>query len=684
MAQPLAIGLLMAISDRETHTVAAMLGTQICKTEIEICTAFYYIVVDPCEQLWIHATQDFAAMFSKGRFRRNVDATPAVRERVVRAKYRDDQSSTIMHYEYRGGTLDFGGPNPTDLTGRPVRVVLLDEIDKFPASAAQNFGDPVRLAIERASTFMAQGRGKVILTCSPTTLGISRIGKAYNSSDRRKLYVTCPHCQHDQTLSWASVHMDKDEQGKPNPKSARIRCEECGVIWSEGDRIAALNALKDAPGWGWRQTREFYCCDEQQTPQQWDDAGRSICHTCGARSAYDGIAGFNASKLYSKRHRLSDIARQFLEAKGDEEQMKVFTNEALAELWEPKFTHQFSTNKLMARAEVYGPQDLPKDVKVVMCGVDTHPDRLETQCVGFGYDEECWPFLYRIIRGSPVDMGPNGPWAELDRLRAMTFRVRGSDRIFRIHCTGIDMGGANTAQVLAYCNQRRGSEVGLVYATRGQGGPIPIWPPRSSLSKARRRETFFNIGVDSAKSLIYARLEMEPPEPGFRKPGYIHFPIDENFNEEYFNQLAAERQIKAKRSGQDVLIWDKIRERNEALDTLVIALAVRRRWGRLVGSDPHSEAEPLPQSIQPAPSPKKSAPDDDRMSAMEYYNQQAERDLARQEKVAAENRARTAAEKRRGATAAEQLETLLQEHPELRENPEMKELLRQIDEADDE
>lgn len=641
MLQPMALGPMRAATDTETHTVVMMVGTQTIKTETLLCLSFYHIVIDPCEQLWVHATADFAAKFSKSRFSNNAEVTSSVHELIARPRYRGSES-TITHVEYPGGQLDFAGPNsPVDLIGRPVRIVLLDEIDKYPTSAA-NLGDPVRMAIERTSTFMAQGRAKIVMACSPTTLGISRIGAAYSTSDQRKLFLTCPHCSHDQILTWASVHMDRNERGKPDPKSARIRCEECGVIWSEGDRIAALNALKDAPGWGWRQTKDFYCCDEQQTPQQWDSAGRSICHTCGARSTYDGIAGFNASKLYSKRHRLSDIARQFLEAKGDEEQMKVWTNEAMAELWQPKFTHQFSTNKLMARAEVYGPDDLPKDVKVATCGVDTHPDRLEAQCVGWGYDEEAWPFQYTIIRGSPVDMSQNGPWAELDRLRARIFHVRGSDRILRIAATGIDMGGANTAQVLSYCNARRGSEVGLVYATRGMGGPVPIWPPRSSLSKARRRETFFNIGVDSAKSLIYSRLEMGAPEPGFRKAGYIHFPIAETFNLEYFDQLAAERQIKAKRSGQDVLIWEKIRERNEALDTLVIALAVRRRWGRLVGSDPHSESEPLPQSIRPAPSPKKAH------------------------------------------SRGDELEMLLQQHPELRENPEMKELLRQIDEADDE
>jgi phage terminase large subunit GpA-like protein len=491
--------------------------------------------------------------------------------------------------------------------------------------------------------------------------GLSRIGKEYANSDQRKCFLTCPHCQHDQILTWTNVRFDKDENGTPLPKTAQFFCAECGALWSERERIAAIDALLTAPGFGWRQTKEFTCCDEVQVPEHWDNEGRSLCHVCGERSAFDGRAGFNASKLYSKRHRLSDVVQQWMDARGDAEQMRVFRNEAMAEQWQLK-TAQFSTNKLLARAEVYGPQDLPKDVKLICAGVDTHPNRLEVQIIGFGYDEEMWVIAYIIIPGDPVQMHV---WQELDRIRAMTFWLRGDDRILRINAMGIDMGGHNTAQVLGYCNQRRGSDVGVVFATRGQAGPIPIWPQRSSLSKTRRRELFYNIGVDSAKELIYARLAMELPEPGFRKPGFIHFPLGaENIDNEYMNQLAAERPIKAKRSGQEIRTWEKIRERNEALDTMVIALAVRRRWGKLIGSNPHSEAvPPLPQSIQPAapatasapvasvPAPS-TAPEHTLANSVipestkrptttpgDYYKQQAERELANAEKVAAEHRA---------------------------------------------
>jgi hypothetical protein len=67
---------------------------------------------------------------------------------------------------------------------------------------------------------------------------------------------------------------------------------------------------------------------------------------CGQRSPYDGHAGFHASKLYSARHRLSDIVREFLEAKGDPELLKKFQNTALAEEWEPQGGRGLGRNRL--------------------------------------------------------------------------------------------------------------------------------------------------------------------------------------------------------------------------------------------------------------------------------------------------------------------------------------------------
>ena len=220
-AQPCAYGPMAAVLRHDTHTVTVMAGTQIIKTEFLINAASYYIAQGPSAILFVQPTQSAAENFSKERFAPTVAATPQLRNIVETPKSRDSEN-TITHKDYPGGSLDFVGANsPTDLSSRPKRIILCDEIDKYPISAGTE-GDPLKLAEERASTYKALGRAKFVRTCSPTIKGMSRIGREYAVSDQRKLFVACPHCGYEQTLSWANVRWDRDEANNHLPQTAAI------------------------------------------------------------------------------------------------------------------------------------------------------------------------------------------------------------------------------------------------------------------------------------------------------------------------------------------------------------------------------------------------------------------------------------------------------------------------------
>ena len=78
-------------------------------------------------------------------------------------------------------------------------------------------------------------------------------------------------------------------------------------------------------------------------------------------------------------------------------------------------------------------------------------------------------------------------------------------------------------------------------------------------------------------------------EPG---PGFIHFPIDDAFDDEYFAQIAAEKLVTDIKAGRPVQVWKTIRARNEALDCAILALAAMRLSGR---------TQKQPQDVQPKP-----------------------------------------------------------------------------------
>src|SRR3954454_20734911 len=175
-----------------------------------------------------HAVTNFRAYLT-------VAATPALRALVKTPRSRDSEN-TIGHKDLGGGSLDFVGSNsPTDLASRPKRIILADEIDKYPVSAGSE-GDPLKLGEERASTYKDVGRAKFVRTCSPTVKGECRITREYEVSDQRKCFVACPRCGHEQVLTWGHVRWDKGPNGEHLPATAGITCEDCGAVWTEPER----------------------------------------------------------------------------------------------------------------------------------------------------------------------------------------------------------------------------------------------------------------------------------------------------------------------------------------------------------------------------------------------------------------------------------------------------------------
>ena len=77
--------------------------------------------------------------------------------------------------------------------GRPIRVGLCDEIDKYPITKE---GNPLDLIEERHATF---ANWLNIRACSPTISGESLIEDSYLDGDQRQASVECPHCQHRQS-----------------------------------------------------------------------------------------------------------------------------------------------------------------------------------------------------------------------------------------------------------------------------------------------------------------------------------------------------------------------------------------------------------------------------------------------------------------------------------------------------
>ena len=502
-----------ACSDPEIKQVVVMAGAQLGKSEALLNIIGYHIEHDPSPILLMQPTVEMAQSFSKDRITSGLlNTTPSIKGKVKDPRARDS-GNTTLHKTFPGGAISLVGANsPAGLASRPIRVVLCDEVDRYPLSAGEE-GDPVALATKRAMTFWNR---KIVLVSTPTEKGASRIEAAYEESDKRRFYVPCPHCDEMQTLKWSGVQWSEKD-----PSTAMYYCEECGAGWTDAQRQKAISLGE------WRASLPF-----------------------------KGVAGFHISALYSPWVSLPDAADEFLKSKRDPMRLKTWVNTFLGETWEDQ-GEQVDEHDLINRSEDWG-EELPDDVLLLTAGVDVQDDRLELEIVGWGRGEESWSIEYKTLYGDPSTAEL---WMRLDSILQQRFKhPTHGDMILRAAC--VDSGGHYTQQVYNYCRARSGRRVFAIKGIGGEGKPVVGRPSKNNIGKIN----LFPVGVDTTKELVYSRLKIAD-----EGEGYCHFPTGRS--EEYFRMLTAEKKVTRYFKGRPRREWVKIRTRNEALDCRVYATA---------------------------------------------------------------------------------------------------------------
>jgi phage terminase large subunit GpA-like protein len=174
-----------AISDPAAETVVIMSSSQIGKSESLLNMVGFHIDHDPAPIMVVMPTERDAETWSKDRFSPMARDTPCLQNKIANPKSRDGNNK-ILHKRFPGGHLTIVGANaPSGLASRPIRLLLCDEVDRYPFSAGAE-GDPVNLARKRTVTFWNR---KIVLVSTPTNKGASRIETAFEESDQRRFWV---------------------------------------------------------------------------------------------------------------------------------------------------------------------------------------------------------------------------------------------------------------------------------------------------------------------------------------------------------------------------------------------------------------------------------------------------------------------------------------------------------------
>lgn len=501
--------------------VVMRFAAQLGKTEAGLNWIGYVMHHAPGPMLVVLPTLEVRKRWVRQRLDPMMQSTPAIAA-IFDSRSRRDPGNAEDLKDFPGGMLVIGGANsPASLASMPIQYVLCDEVDRFPWEAGAE-GDPLGLVDERTKTFP---RRKVLLVSTPTVAGLSRIDDEYNASDQRRYQVPCPHCGEYQVLSWRNAAGEYSLHHNEATGAVYYRCAHCDERIDEHHKTAMLAAGRWVAAHPERPVKGY-----------------------ALNGLYSPIGlGFTWAELWDK----------WQEAHGDTAKLKRFINTTLGEAWEEQ-GDSLDPLHLMARLEDY-PSPMPAGVRTV--GIDVQKDRLELTVVDWAAGEEAWVHDHIIL---PGDTALDDIWSELgDELTDL-----------KPAAVAIDS-GYNTSMVNAFCATRP-----WCYAIKGMPGPgRPVVEDekrrRQRLRHRRRRGAeIYMVGVDNAKALLYARAKL--PEPG---PGYLHFPRQPAFDDEYFQQLAAEKLITKVRNTRAYAEWVKTRSRNEALDCFIYALAAYRLSG---------------------------------------------------------------------------------------------------------
>ena len=509
----------MSASSRVTD-IWVMKSSQVGVTEATVNFLGYCMDHAPAPVMVLMPTLDSRDAWKAQKLNPLLQETPIIRDLLGGQRSRDAANSKDM-IDFPGGVLFLaGGNSPNSYAQRSVRYLIMDDLDRFPSEVGSE-GDPVALARGRTKAF---ARAKRLFISTPTVRGESLVERGYAESDQRRYHVACPHCETYQPLEW----------GGPEA--------EHGIKWRDNE--AGLDA--------------WYVCahchgeiHEHQKPGLLS-AGRWIA-TYPDRS----VRGYHISALYAPiglGPSWADLALEWKSAVKSPGTLRTFVNTHLGECWE-EHGDQVEPVGLLARLENY--EELPRQLARTG-GVDVQKDRLELTIIDWGIGEESWTMDHIIV---PGDTAKPEVWAMLDEEIAN----------WAPEAVAIDS-GYNTSMVYAYVEKRR-----WAFAIKGRpGGGVPIVEDEKSRRLRLRRQrkkgiTVHMVGDDQAKALIYSRLKIT--EPG---PGYIHFPLAPGFDDEYFAQLTAEKLVTKIRGTRPYVEWVQTRPRNEALDCWKYGLAALR------------------------------------------------------------------------------------------------------------
>lgn len=533
--------ILDAMTDPAVERITLMKSARVGYTQMLSAALGYFIAQRPSKIMIVQPTLEDAEDYSK-------DTIEPLSDWPVLAGLLSDggtrrKGETIKRKSFPGGSLRITGANsPRAFRRIDLDVLLFDEVDGYPPVAGKE-GDQISLGIKRLTQSL---QPLAVMGSTPLIEGDSKIADAFAAGTMERYHLPCPHCGEFQPLVWGDGTGAGMRWRGDDPATAFYVCVN-GCPINEGHKLDMLESgrwVAEAP---FRGHRSFHV---------W--------------SAYCPLPGAAWPKLVA----------EFLAAKKDREKLQVWTNTVLGECWVDRGEAP-DWRRLYDRRESWDPGTVPAGGLFLTAGADVQRDRIEVSVWAWGRGKESWLIEHRVLMGDPFQAAV---WRDLSAMLAETWRhEHGVD--LPLVMTAIDAGDGVTMETVKAWVRTAGSRVMAIKGSSLPLAPILGQPTAADVNRRGKKIVggvkLWPVGTAAAKSEFYGWLRLDRPtaESGEPPPaGYVHLP--EHAGEETIKQLVAEHRITRGGKGRArVTSWEKLRDRNEALDCRVYARAAAARHG---------------------------------------------------------------------------------------------------------
>ncbi len=362
-------------------------------------------------------------------------------------------------------------------------------MDEYSADAYEpskgSQGDKKSLFAERGG---AHWHTLIGVGSSPLSKDNCRTYAEYLKSDKRVPWVSCPHCHRDQVMEWG----DKD-----STFGFKWTCDEItGFVKDAWYQCVGGCRITDRDKIALDRSLEYRPTDVPTTPGHY---GLHIPQWL----SFAGQANYKS------------ICQRWLNSQGKPEELKTFTNNVLAWVWDEYTTSAMDAKAVNSMLQPF-PAEVPDDVVVLTAGGDTQDNKEGTALAAMASRELAvigWNALgqFRVIGhwkvlGEPGDASSD---AALRSLLDRPYYKRDGSKWF-IQASAHDFGGKGYAdEVRMFTNSFDRHR--NVWAIKGNRHRMDfVWPKkRSSQSKEKNGNVYYTIDSHLARDGIFRLMQLK-------------------------------------------------------------------------------------------------------------------------------------------------------------------------------